>query len=88
MQYVGKTVDNFRLRWNNYKDKNRKYLRKESCMQQHLFDTSQTKVTIVFWMTSPLSLLIKLILKILKREHYWRHTLKTMALQELNVEDD
>ena len=23
-----------------------------------------------------------------KRERYWRHTLKTMALQGLNVEDD
>ena len=23
-----------------------------------------------------------------KREHYWRHTLKTMAPQGLNVEDD
>ena len=23
-----------------------------------------------------------------KREYYWRHTFKTMALQGLNVEDD
>ena len=38
MQYLGKTVDDFRLRWSNYKDNNRKYLRKESCMQQHLFE--------------------------------------------------
>ena len=68
MQYAGKTVDDFRLRWNNFKDNNRKYLRKESCMKQHFntyLNTSQARVTIVFWMTSPLSLLIKLILKIL-----------------------
>ena len=68
MQYVGKTVDDFRLRWNNYKDNNRKYLRKESCIQQHLFDylnTSQARVTLVFWMTPPLTLFIKRILKIL-----------------------
>ena len=35
MQCVGKTVDDFRLPWNNYKDNNRKYLSKESCGQQH-----------------------------------------------------
>ena len=39
MQYVGKTVNDFRLPWNNYKDNNRKCLRKkEACMQQHLFE--------------------------------------------------
>ena len=36
MQYVGKTIDDSRLQWNNYKDNNRKYLTKEACMQQHL----------------------------------------------------
>ena len=68
MQYVRKTVNDFRLRWNNYKDNNRKYLRKESCIQQHLFDylnTSEARVTLVFWMTPPLTLFIKRILKIL-----------------------
>ena len=38
VQYVGKTVDDFHLRWNNYKDNNRKYLKEESCMQQNLFE--------------------------------------------------
>ena len=33
IQYVGKTVDEFRLRWNNYKDNKRNYLKKEACMQ-------------------------------------------------------
>ena len=30
--YVGQTVDKFRLRWNNYKNNNRKYQRLESFM--------------------------------------------------------
>ena len=36
-QYVGQTIDDFRFRWNNYKDNNRKYQRSETCMQEHLF---------------------------------------------------
>ena len=28
-QYIGKTVDRFGLRWNNYKESNRKFLRGE-----------------------------------------------------------
>ena len=38
MKYVGKTFDAFRLRWNNYEVNNRKYLRKETRLQQHLFE--------------------------------------------------
>ena len=67
MQYVGKTIDDSRLQWNNYKDNNRKYLTKEACMQQHLLQQHAT--TVVFFMTFPLSLLIKLILKILTNEN-------------------
>ena len=37
------TVDDFRLRWNNYKNNNKKYLRKEACMQQHLFEHFSSK---------------------------------------------
>ena len=89
MQYVGKTVDDFRLRWNNYKDNNRKYLRKESCMQQYLFEHFSSgghnsfldDVSIIFIdKTDPKDPN--------KREDYWRHTLKTMVPQGLNVEDD
>ena len=35
-QYVGETTDEFRLRWNNCKDNDRKFQRYGSCMQQHL----------------------------------------------------
>ena len=37
-QYIGQTVDKFRLRWNNYKSNNRKHQRLEPCMQEHLFE--------------------------------------------------
>ena len=76
MQYLGKTVDDFRLRWSNYKDNNRKYLRKESCMQQHLFEHFSSEghnsflddVSIIFIdKTDPKDPN--------NREHYWRHTL-------------
>ena len=61
MQCVGKTVDDFRLPWNNYKDNNRKYLSKESCGQQHFSSEGHNN----FLDDIPLSLLIKLIQKIL-----------------------
>ena len=32
-----KTTDDFRYRWNNYKSNSRKFDRKESCMQEHLY---------------------------------------------------
>ena len=38
IHYVGQTVDQFCLRWNNCKSDSRKYSRGGSCMQQLLFD--------------------------------------------------
>ena len=37
-QNVGETTDAFRLRWNSYKDNDRKFQRIESCIQQHLYE--------------------------------------------------
>ena len=37
-QYEGQTVDEFRLRWINYKSNNRKHQGLESCKQEHLFE--------------------------------------------------
>ena len=34
---MGKTVDEFRFRWNNYKSNYRKHQRGETCMQQYLY---------------------------------------------------
>ena len=37
-QYTGKTVDRFRLRWDNYKESNRKFLRGEETKQKPLHE--------------------------------------------------
>ena len=79
-QYVGQTIDDFRFRWNNYKDNNRKYQCSETCMQEHPFR----------YFSSPgqngilNDVSITLIDKIdpsdpLQREDYSRITLKTMS---------
>ena len=88
IQYVGQTMDQFRSRWNNYKSDSRKYSRGDSCMQQHLFNHFCTSghagflddVSITFIdKTDPSDPL--------KRQDYWKHTLKTMALFGLNIEE-
>ena len=38
LQYVGSTIDKFRLRWNNYKEFNRKAKRREENMQPLVFE--------------------------------------------------
>ena len=77
-QYVGQTVDKFRFRWNNYKSNFRKHQRGETCMQQHLYDhfcecnhkgfVNDVSITFID-KTDPSDPL--------KREDYWRITLKT-----------
>ena len=37
-QYVGQTVDEFQNRWNDYKSNDRKYLNRQSCLQEHFFE--------------------------------------------------
>ena len=37
-QYLGQTVDEFRHRWNNYKDNAKKFERNEHCKQRHLYE--------------------------------------------------
>ena len=46
MQYVDEPVDDFCLQWNDYKDNNRNYLRKEASKQQHLLNSTQARVTV------------------------------------------
>ena len=79
-QYVGRTVDEFRHRWNNYKDNARKFERGEQCMQRHLYEhfnlpdhsgfLNDVSVTLID-KTDPTDPT--------KREDYWIHTLKTNA---------
>ena len=38
LQYAGKTVDEFSLRWNNCKMNDRNFVNGQTCMQQHLFE--------------------------------------------------
>ena len=38
IQYVGKTVDEFHLRWNNYKNNFRSYNCNQSCIQTYLYE--------------------------------------------------
>ena len=85
LQYVGKTIFEFRLRRNNYKMNARNFAKGQTCMHQHLFEHFTNEghcsfledVTIAFIdKTDP------------KDEHYQRHALKTMAPLGLNVKDD
>ena len=77
MQYVVKTIDDFRLCWNNYKDNNRKYLMKESCMQQYLFEHFLSNVHNSFLDEVSIIFINKTDPKDPNNwEHYWRHSLK------------
>ena len=37
-QYTAETTDQFKLRWNNHKSNDRKFKRREPCMQEHLYE--------------------------------------------------
>ena len=87
-QYVGQTVDRFYFRWSNYKSNCYKHAKIESVKQQHLHDHLMLEdhtqfvndVSIIFiGKTDPIDPL--------KREQYWRHTLKTLVPYGLNVSD-
>ena len=89
LQYVGKTVDEFWLRWNNYKMNDKNFLKGQTCMQQHLFVHFASEVHSSFLEDVTIIFINKTDPKDPNwREHYWRHTLKTMAPLRLNVEDD
>ena len=82
-QYVGQTVDEFRFRWNNYKSNCRKYQCGETRMQQHLYEHFCSSNHNCFIS----DVLVKFIGKTdpfdpLKRENYWKSTLKTMFVSE------
>ena len=86
-QYVGETTDAFRLKWNNYKDNDRKFQRNESCMQQHLYEHFYSEGH--NWLLGNVS--VSLIDKTggfqpKKKENYWMRTLKTLAPLGLIIE--
>ena len=87
--YVGRTTNCFRYCWNNYKCSDRKYARGEACLQEHLFEHFNSEGQNGFLHEVWVTLIDKTDAKNpIKREHYWRHTHKTLAPHGLNVEDD
>ena len=88
-QYVGSTTDCFRYRWNNYKCNDRKYARGEACLQEHLFEHFNSEGHNGFLHEVSVTLIDKIDAKNpIKREHHWRHTLKTLSPHGLHAEDD
>ena len=82
MQYVGKTVDEFLLRWSNYKENNRKHLRKAPYMQLHLFEHFSSEGHSSFLDDVSIIFVDKTDSKDPnKREHYWPHILKKKNLK-------
>ena len=87
-QYVGQTVQEFRLRWNSYKSNDRKYQKLESCMQQHRFEHFNSEgchycldeISITFIDKTDPS-------EPLKTKNYRRSILKTMTPLDLDFED-
>ena len=88
IQYVGQAIDQLRPRWNNYKSGSSKQGQAVKCMQQHLFNHFCTSGHCVFLEDAPLTFADKTDPSDpLKREDYWRSTLKTMAPFVLNTEE-
>ena len=87
-QYTGETTDLFRNRWNNYKDNARKFDRKESCMQEHLYKHFQADGHKGSLNESSVTFIDKADGKEpKKRGRYWMRTLKTIEPYGLNIAD-
>ena len=87
-QYVEKAVDEFSLRWNNYKMGNKYFQNGPGCMQQHLFEHFFREGHCSFSEDVTPTLIDQVDSKGPKQ---WgrscRHSLKTIAPLGLNVED-
>ena len=81
IQYVGKTVDEFRYRWNNYKNNSRNYDCNQPCMQRHLYEHYSSAGHCGFLEHLAIILIDKTDPSdSLKREDYWRRTRHHMVL--------
>ena len=86
LQYVGSTTDKFRLRWNNYKENDRKALRGEEHMQPELFEHFAGDNHNCFLTDCSITLIDKTDgSDPTRREEYWRKVLKTVAPYGLNT---
>ena len=87
-QCVGQTVEEFRYRWNNYKNNGPNYQEYGTCTQQHLFEHFSEEGHHSFLEDVSITLIDKTDpSNPLQRENYWRCILKTMAPWGLNIED-
>ena len=81
LQYAGKSVDEFWFRWSNCKMKDRNFVKGQTCMQQHLLEHFANEGRCSFLQDVTILFTDKTDPRVPnRREHYWRHTLKTMAL--------
>ena len=88
-QCIRQAVDEFRLRWNNYKSNNRKYQRLESCMQEHLFEHFNEEGHCGFSDNFSITFIDKTDpSEPLETANYWKSVLKKMAPLILNIEDN
>ena len=86
-QYTGETTDQFRLRW-NYKSNDRKFKRGELYMQEHVYEHFYSDGHDGFLEDIAITLINKTDGRDPRnREYYWMRTLKTLAPDELNIED-
>ena len=82
------TIEIFCKRWNNYKNNIRKFLKGNSCMQQHRLEHVQNPGHTDFIEDVCITLIDKTDPFIpTKREDSWRQTLKTQVPHSLNIED-
>ena len=85
-QYTGETTHLFRNIWNSYKDNARKFDRKESCMQEHLYKHFQKEGHKGFLNEVSVTFIDKTDGKDPKKR-YWMRTLKTMEPYGLTIAD-
>ena len=87
-QYIGKTVDEFRSQWNNYKDSDREFLRGEEIKQtffhEHFLkdDHHGFEKDVCICLTDKTQSSDPR-----KREYYWMRILKMLAPFRISTED-
>ena len=87
-RYTRETTDDFRYRWNNYKSSSRKFNRKDSCIQEHLYRHFSIPGHTGFLNDVSITLIDKTNKSEPKsREDYCIKILKTMTPHRLNTED-
>ena len=88
LQCVGSTNDKFRLRWNNYKENDRKGKRGEEHKQPLVFEHFSSNDHNGFLEDCSITLIDKTDgSDPTRREEYWRRVLKTVTPYELNTID-